>query len=63
MLHVCWDHDRFNMQAAADGDAGGAAVQAPTESLGVTGSAIQAAGTSSAGDLQICLRGTPALQL
>ncbi len=51
------------MQAAADGDAGGAAVQAPTESLGVTGSAIQAAGTSSAGDLQICLRGTPALQL
>lgn len=63
MLHCCWDHDRLNMQAAADDDAGGAAVQAPTESLGVTGSAIQAAGTSSAGDLQICLRGTPDLQL
>ncbi len=52
------------MQAAADDDAGGAAVQAPAKSLGVTGSAIQAAGcTSTAGDLQICLRGTSDLQL
>ncbi len=64
MLHCYWDCDKLNMQAAADDDAGGAAVQAPTESLGVTGSAIQAAGcTSSAGDLQICFRGTPDSQL
>lgn len=57
MLHCCWDHDRLNMQAAADDEAGGAAVKAPTENLGVTGSAIQAAGcSSSAGDLEICLR-------
>ena len=64
MLHCYWDCDKLNMQAAADDDAGGAAVQAPTESLGVTGSAIQAAGcTSGAGDLQISFRGTPDSQL
>ena len=64
MLHCYWDHDTLNLQAAADdGAAGGAPVHAPTESLGVTGSAIQAAGcTSSAGDLQMCFRGTPDLQ-
>lgn len=65
LLHCYRDNDKVNMQAAVDDDATGrAAVQAPVESLGVTGSAIQASGcTSSAGDLQVYRRGTPDLQL